>query len=1101
MSNRAWSEFSRTAVCVAISTIAIVATAPAMAQNTSSAVSGRVTTAEGKPVAGANVVIAHQESGSVNNLVTDADGRYSVRGLRVGGPYTITVIKGDDKVVREAIYLQLAENQAIDLTLGAQQLSTVVVAGTAASSRFNSASMGAGTSIGRKELEAQASIARNLQDYARSDPRVAQTDKERGEISALGQNTRFNSLTIDGVRTNDTFGLEANNMPTAKQPISIDAIQAVQVNISNYDVTQQGYTGANINAVTKSGTNEFKGSVYYVYRDDNMAGKRYDRVKDTFFDPPTFKEDTKGFTLGGPIIKDTLFFFGSYEELKSTRAAPAYGPVGSAMTNVGITPAQIAAAQKVAKDTYGIDIGSSDIPAGTELAVKDYLLKLDWNINAQHRASLRYAKTEQAEPTFAGFGSTALSMSSYWWSQKKEIETVVGQWFADWTPDFSTEFKLSNRKYDSTPTNNANLPQIALVYPGDPKAGGIYQNDRTLFFGTENSRHFNELHTKTLDAYLAGNWVKGDHEMKFGGDYSSNDTFNAFLQNTKGTYSFRGTDPAALWSAGVPSSYSVQLPLNGNTIDSGAANWTLQNIGLFAQDTWTVTDQLTVTGGVRLDMAKTGDSPLFNQAALTKFGYDNRQTIDGQTLFQPRVGFNYAFAGLEKKKAQLRGGFGLFQGAAANVWLSNPFSNTGMATASFSCGATTVPCNTVKFNADPAKQQEINGVPPAANIDFISSELKQPSVWKMNLALDTELPWAGLVAGAEWLHTKTQDAIFYKHLNLGAPSAVKGVDGRELYYDAKGLSTGCWTAGGSTVTTGCGANAKALRDTKWGNVLLAERTSQGGGDALTLSLSQQNLGWGWQAAYTRTNAKEVSPLTSSTSGSNYSNRAVFNPNEEVNSTSSSLIKDRFNGSLNWSQALVGKYRTTFGVFYEGRAGKPYSWTFKNDMNGDGYSGNDLMYIPKAPGSGEVLFRLPGQTVAASGAAAEAKFWEVVDSNSDLSSAKGGVIGRNTAKSKFANTFDLRLSQEVPGFFGNQKGVFTVDMLNFGNMLNKKWGHIDEIPFTAGGGAGGNRRGFVNFAGMENGKYVYSVLNVDDYETRQTKGESQWAVQVTLRYEF
>uniref|UniRef100_UPI00286ADE80 TonB-dependent receptor n=1 Tax=Roseateles sp. TaxID=1971397 RepID=UPI00286ADE80 len=348
MSNRSWSEFSRTAICAAISTIAIVAAAPALAQNTTSAISGRITTADGKGVAGANVAVAHQESGSVNNLVTDADGRYSVRGLRVGGPYTITVAKGADKVVRDAVYLQLAENQAIDLTLGAEQLSTVVVAGSSASSRFNSSAMGAGTSIGRKELEAYASLNRSLQDYARMDPRLAQTDKDRGEISAAGQNSRYNSITVDGVRINDTFGLEANGLPTIKQPISIDAIQAVQVNVSNYDVTQQGYTGANINAVTKSGTNEFHGSLYYVYRNDSLAGDRYNRTTDSYTPPPPFTEDVKGITLGGPIIKDKLFFFASYEELSSNRDVPQFGPIGSSQTNVGITPEQIKAAQDVA---------------------------------------------------------------------------------------------------------------------------------------------------------------------------------------------------------------------------------------------------------------------------------------------------------------------------------------------------------------------------------------------------------------------------------------------------------------------------------------------------------------------------------------------------------------------------------------------------------------------------------------------------------------------------------------------------------------------------------------------------------------------------------
>ncbi len=413
-----WSGFSKTALSAAI---AILAAAPALAQNTTAGVGGRITGADGKPMAGVAVTVLHRESGSVNKLVSDEQGRYALRGLRVGGPYTVTFTKGADTQVRDDVYLLLAETTNLDAQLGGAALARVEVTGSA-SSKFNSASMGAGTNIGRKELDAYASIARNLQDYARQDPRLSQTDKERGEISAMGQNTRFNSITIDGVRTNDTFGLESNNLPTAKQPISIDAIQSVQVNISNFDVTQQGYTGANINAVTKSGTNEFKGSVYYVFRDDQLVGDRFNRTDESYYQAPAFKENTKGGTLGGPIIKDKLFFFGSLEELRSTRGAPDFGPIGSAMTNVGITPAAIAKAQDIAKTVYGMDIGGSDVPTGTELVVKDALIKLDWNLNENHRANIRYSKTEQVEPFFYNFSNRELSLSSHWSSQKKNLE-------------------------------------------------------------------------------------------------------------------------------------------------------------------------------------------------------------------------------------------------------------------------------------------------------------------------------------------------------------------------------------------------------------------------------------------------------------------------------------------------------------------------------------------------------------------------------------------------------------------------------------------------------------------------------------------------------
>ena len=1149
MSNRFGSGFPLSALCAAV---AIVAAAPAMAQNTTAAIGGRVTSADGKPVAGATVTILHRESGSANTLVTDGEGRYSARGLRVGGPYSVTAVKGSDKNSQDDIYLQLADALTFDIRLGGQTLEAVVVTGTSsANNKFASSSGGAGTNLGRQELDAYASIARNLQDYARQDPRLSQTDKERGEISAGGQNSRYNSITVDGVKINDTFGLEANNLPTIKQPISIDAIQSVQVNISNYDVTQQGYTGANINAVTKSGTNDFKGSVYYVYRDDQMNGRRFNVNTGTQFAFLPFTEKTIGATLGGPIIKDKLFFFASYEELKSNRAQPEFGQVGSSLTNVAISQSAIDSLSSIAKTKYNIDVGTPNGPA--PVSVKDALIKVDWNISDNHRANIRYAKTDQAETNFGSYSATGLNLTSWWWNQKKTIETVVGQWFADWTPNFSTELKLSNRDYNSLPQNNSNLPAMALQFTGAAPAGspaGINTGSRFLNFGTELSRQFNVLDTKTFDGYFGANLVLGDHEIKAGADYSNNKVYNAFFQNVNGNYTFGcinstatftysfgavncGTATAAVieqavlenFSKGRPSNFQVQVPATAGGLDAGIARWSMANTGVFVQDTWTISDKLTVTGGVRLDSISVPDRPLVNAAAgsalvagtvngllVTRntggFARDNSITPDGQDLFQPRFDFKYTLDGKANQKKQVRGGFGLFQGAAANVWVSNPFSNTGLATKIVGCGTQGFPAcdGSSIFNPDPTKQQStFPGTPPAANVDFLDKGLTQPSVWKMNLAYDGELPWGGLVAGAEWVYTKTKTGIFYQHLNLGAPTRT-GTDGRELYYTPAAYNPACWNATGGTVTSGtacassatnAGVRARALSNASFNNVLLANSTDKGGGNAVTFSLSSPNKGgFGWQVAYTRTSATEVSPLTSSVSNSNFNARSAFNPNEEVAANSAYLIKDRFNASFNWSAAFVGKYKTSVGLFYEGRKGKPYSWTYRNDLNGDGVSGNDLMYIPKGPDSGEVVFL--GDT--ATNKTSENLFWSIVEANKALRDAKGGVVARNSAFMPFVNSFDVRVSQELPGFTSKHKGLLTFDILNIGNLINNRWGRINEIGFAS---AGGLRRTFVNYVGLNpDGKYIYQVNGTPDGLTpRQVKGESQWAMQVTAKYEF
>jgi hypothetical protein len=940
------------------------------------------------------------------------------------------------------------------------------------------------------------------------------------------------------VAINDTFGLESNGSPTARQPLSIEAIQSVQVNVANYDVTQKGYTGANVNAVTKSGTNTWKGGAYYVYRDDNMAGKRYNNIADTYSDVPKFKEDTKGVWASGALIEDKLFIYALTEKSKSTRSIPDFGIVGSgAGTIVPITASAIAGAQQIARDVYGLDIGNIASTGGA-LSSEEKLLKLDWNINDDHRANFRYGKTTQSEPIYPSFSATGVTLESMYYTNEKSIETAVAQVFSDWTPTFSTEARISMRDYDAVPRNNSRLPSIGLSFSGPLPAGtpsGTQTGSRFINFGTENSRHRNVLGTKTMDYFAGANWTLGAHEVKFGLDYSKNEVYNAFLQNIYGNYTFAcdntmnaglcsrsGVTTAEIEAAvlsnfrnGRPSSYTLQTAAPGSSLDNAVADFTMNNTGLFVQDTWTINKQLTVSAGVRVDQTGVDGTPLRNSRTAEPviagtgqfgrqtggFGYDNTVTVDGQKLWQPRVGFNYKFD--RALPTQIRGGAGLFQGAAATVWMSNPFSNPGVATRVITCsgsGATRCPTTGAGiFSANPdAQPTGITGATPASNVDILDPSLKQPSIWKANLAFDTELPWYGIVFGAEFLHTKNKSSIFYEHLNLGAPTAA-GTDGRQMFWNQAGLSAASYTVNNGTVSTvsGVTTTARARNNQAFADVLLAKNSSKGEGNLVTLSLSRPlTKGLGWSVAYTRTDATEVSPLTSSVSNSNFRARSVFNPNEEVAANSAYLVKDRINALVNFQQKFIGTYNTRIGVFYEGRSGKPYSWTFKNDLNGDNVAGNDLMFIPKAFGSGEVVFY--GDT--ATSHTNEQRFWDIVNGQKDLREAAGGVVGRNKSFSKWTNTVDLRLSQEIPGIFKRNKATFTLDFLNFGNLLNKKWGHIEEVPFAS---AGGNVRGFVDYAGMDaQGRYVYAVRNkADDVTIKQQRNESQWAIQATLKYEF
>lgn len=1144
---------------IALSLSIALAAAPALAQNTTSAIGGRISASDGKPASGATVHVLHVESGSVSTVTTDADGRYVARGLRAGGPYTITITKNGVSEKRENVFVEVAETAAVDATIG-QAMQTVTIAGSNASrsERFAKTTMGSGSSISAAELSIQGSIQRNLQDYARTDPRVSQTDKERGELSIAGQNSRYNSMTIDGVAVNDTFGLEANGSPMSKQPISIEAIQSVQVNVANYDVTQEGYTGGNINAVTKSGTNKVKGSAYYVFQNDKMIGDRYNPSTGAYVEPVPSKSTTKGVTVGGPLIKDKLFIFANYEKTDSpsTSTQPS-GPIGSSLTNVGITDAQIKSAVDIAKQVYGIDAGSVGTGGGVRLGVTDKLLKFDWNINDDHRAMVRWSKTEEGNPNFVGNSTSNLSLSSYWFTQTKTLDTKVAQLTSDWTSNFSTELKFSDRDYKSAPALNSNLPSIRLTYGGPLPAGagsGVSTVDRGLFFGTEANRHSNILSTRTKDAYAGATWTTGDHEVKFGADLNSNKVMNYFLANTNGTYTF-GCIPGTYASLGGknivcdakvntnaefeaamlenfrngrPTNYTVQAALPGHTLSEAAANFTVKDYGLFLQDTWSVTPNLTVIGGVRVDQTDIGERPSYNAAlaaapgaivggrATGGFGLDNTHTFDGQRLFQPRFGFNWKLPGVSDRPTQVRGGIGLFQGSAMGVWLGNPFQNSGVVNRNLTCSASSSPlCPAGIFQPDPTKQvTSIPGAVPAQQVDLLSSGLKQPSVWKANLAFDTELPWNNIVFSFELLKIKAKTAAYYVNENLGAPTRT-GTDGRSLYWTTQGYNTDCFLSNGNSTTSApaglpagtpnpcAGLRNRAGSNAGFTHVFNVKNTDQGYSNLATVSLSRPLIGgFGWSASYTYTDSKEVSPLTSSTSGSNWYGRSVFNPNEEVLANSSYLVKDRINAMVNFRKAFWGNYRTSVGLFYEGRTGKPYSWTFNNDMNGDGVIGNDLMYIPSRPGSGEVIFK--GDT--ATNHANEDKFWAIVNESRSLRNAMGKTTKRNDSFAPWTNSFDLRLSQELPSLFAGHKASFTFDIFNVGNLINKRWGRVYDVGFQgsiSGGIGGANPRSFVDYVGMDaSGKYIYRLTNsVEDFNLKTDRNVSQWALQATFKYEF
>jgi outer membrane receptor for ferrienterochelin and colicin len=1055
----------------------------AFAQNTASSLSGRVLDPAGQPVAGATVEVVHIPSGTSRTVVTDAEGRYSVPGLRVGGPFEVKASGDAGAHVEQAeVYLKLAEETSLNLTLApatAQELTGVTVTAAAPGAIFQPDYKGGiTTNVSQRELKVIPNPNRSIQDIARTDPHITLTNVARGEISALGQNSRYNNITIDGVPTNDSFGLEANGLPSLNQPLSFDAIEEYNLSTTNFDVTNKRSVGANVNIVTKSGTNEFHGDAYYAYTNAS------DLTSD---DPNEFTGyDAKkiyGATLGGPIIKDTLFFFLSYEEAKTLAPGPAFGPIGSSASNiVNVSQEDINRIIDIANG-YGLvpgTIGASDANQENKL----WVAKLDWNITDGHRASLRFNQTKSDQPIIQTFNSTTLSLSSYSYVQQRDLQSYVLNLYDDWTDTFSTESSFSYSTYDAVSRTVADQPQIQVCT--DPN--GCSSTNPSVFLGTDQFRHYNTLGVKTWNGFVAGDWFLGEHTIKAGVDFQRDEYFNLFGRTEFGAYQFASIDDFA---TGHYSSFNLFRPTNGN-INSIAADWRLDQWGLFIQDTWQATSQLSLQYGLRWDIPATPDRPGYNAAFAQAFGYSNQGTIDGNSILEPRMSFNYAFD--TERKSQLRGGIGVSEGMTPGVWLSNPFSNNGLLVQTFSAG------NGCCFIPGAFDQRPPDTDPnPQQTVDTVDSNFELPTVLKAVLGYDYELPWWGMIATAEYTHLDTIHGLYYQAINLG-PGNGYLPDGRISY----------WTSTDPTLWSGNTANPNqpsgytrvqraGSNPAFGGQSTFLTNTGEGGANYLTLALQTpfRDEGFSGSTALTVGRATEVNPGTSSQAFSNFSARAAINPNEDIAYRSNYDIKARWIGALTWQHHFFGDYATSFSAFYDGHSGQPYSFTFGNDANGDGVSTNDLLFVP-----------LPGQVQFVEGTPEIVKqqFYAFIQNNDYLRNHQGGYVGQNGATSPWINQINLSFVQEVPGFFAGNKGEVRFDILNFGNLLNKDWGQIYDVPFAT---AGGFTRSLANFRGVDpvTGQYIYAlptrdgIYNPQQYVKEDANAQSRWSILVTLRYTF
>jgi hypothetical protein len=1108
---------------LSLALVAALAAAPVFAQSTSAGVVGHVSGADGQPVAGAEVTITHTESGTVSRAVTDANGNYASRGLRVGGPYTITVNKaGAGTSTQQNVFLQLNQVADIDSTLNADMttLGSVQVVGSAADV-FSSENKGVGTSISGRQLETAVSGNRSLDDIARLDPRITVTDSADGTISVAGQNNRYNNISVDGLGVNDPFGLASNGMGFTGSPISPDTIAAYDIKITDFDVGSDSI-GANINAVTKSGTNEFHGSLYYAFTNGKgMVGDRGESDFDLFD-----KNKTWGVTLGGPILKDRLFFFVAYEDQKTDGLGAGSGV--DAVTSGMLTQAQVDAVAD-AFESIGITTGGSGGGGTVALQDKRTLGKIDWNISDSQRASFTYQKTEEAKPgPYSGYlKSSSVILPSNWYTAASKTDNYSVQLFSDWTQNFSTELKVGYQKYDNTNAASSEQPEVVACFtsatcgfsdaPGfGPPARSISASVPWVVAGEDWYRHENAISSKKWTATLSGTYYAGDHTIKGGVDFQSNESFDVFGQGLHGSYLFsdkngNGSPVDEIQAGDYYVFLKNYLPAGVDLASSGGL-WKYSQVSPFLQDTWQVNDNLSITYGVRVNIPKADHAPPValegaDQPATPlspavsagdpvwegRFGFPSDTTLGSKNkVIMPRFAFNYSFD--TERKSQLRGGLGLFQSTPPVVWMSNPYINN--AVYSSRTYSSTDPA-TDPYSADaysqPGPTGAVSGICGGAggtcgNIDVLDPDFKLPTSWKFSLGYDVELPW-GLTGSVEYLHLQAKDAIAYKQLNVGVPNtAVLLPDGRDSYWE-------------SASDTDIGFGKTYGRNPEFSATsMLLTNTDKGHTDSITFALSKAlSHGFTGNFSITQSHSTDVTPGTSSQATSNYNYVARYNANDLEEATARFDIPLSVKASMSWDHAFFGDNKTTVSVFYNGHDGQPYSWIFGNDVNGDTYGFNDLAYVPE--------FNDPNVVYKAGTTDAQIQaFQDLISNDAYLNSSRGKVVERNGDRQPWINQLDLGVQQELPGLFNGNKIVLRMDIYNFLNLLNHDWGTQEGLGYFA-------TRRLATVADVNDaGQYVYDLgtedqpswqsYNVyDSIGTPPSRVTSRWSAVLTLKYQF
>ncbi|HLS94635.1 MAG TPA: TonB-dependent receptor [Sphingobacterium sp.] len=1058
------------------------------AQVTTSSMTGVVTQSTGHATAGATIKATHLPSGTVYSGSANVAGRFNLANMRVGGPYRVEVTYvGQDPVVYDDLYLQLGQPFVLNPVFGenATALEEVTITGARTTSKAGSV-----TTVNRAQIENLPSISRSVNDLTRLTPQANGT-------AIGGGNYRSNNFTVDGANFNNQFGI-GQNIPANGSPISLDALEQIAVSVTPFDVRQSGFTGASINAVTRSGTNEFFGTAFYTFRNEKFQGKYVGDYEVTRND---LDNKQIGFSVGGPIIKDKLFFFVNGEFNPVTEpgqnrvASTPENQFGSGSDVVRPSASFLNGVRDYLINTYGYDPGEYQGYSFNSNNTKLFA-RIDWNINENHKLNFRYNQVEAKSPSFV---STSTSGSGVSYSGSDNRRSTNALHFSN------SNYYQENNLYSGTLELNSKFGQVnnsfraAYVKQYEPRSSDsspfplvdiLEGNSVLTTFGYEPFTYGNLRDVETFTLNNDASYVLGNHNFTAGVQAEFSTVKNGFQRFGTGFYTFASWDDFV--SGRKPTAYTLTFPM---TPDGSQAfpSFKFAQYSLYLQDEFNVNERLKLTGGLRLELPTYPNvSEIQTHPLVAANTYANGEKIDTGTLpgskimFSPRVSFNWDAMG--DRSLVLRGGTGVFTGRVPFVWIVAQSGDAGMLQYTKVFEGNEIPNFSPDITANYPAQLPPAGTSIPGSISALARDFKFPQTWKTSLALDYKLPW-GIDATVEAIYNKDINAVYARNANLKEPNTlnVSGYGDNRYIFPASRFINGTH-------------NAIVMDNTKGGHYW-----------STTVQLSKNfDHGLSAMVAYTRSEAKNFGDG----SGDQIVNlwslpyQNIGNSNRPTLGFTNNVIPDRIVANLSYRQEWLKNLATTVSLFYEGGIQGRFSYGYTSDFNNDSQV-NDLIYVPRD--ASEIVFQdIPagtsGYREAGYTAAEQAEiFFNLIDNDPYLKTRKGQYAERNGGKLPWRNQIDLRISQEVFKNFGGSKNSLSVfwDVFNFGNLLNKNWGHYN---FAMGSGGLLVPRNMSAVAADPTVKPVFRMQAANGDIIRETTGTTQtisstYYMQFGIRYRF